>query len=84
MRSLRVDAGDAGDLAVRQPVFEFAGGPVVARDVRQFAHDEAAHEHVARFKVALVDAVVPDQRVGHRDDLPGIGRVGEHLLVAGE
>ena len=32
---------------------------------------------------SAVDAVVADERVGHRDDLALVGRIGEHLLVAG-
>ena len=34
-------------------------------------------------RVLGVDAVVADERVGHRDDLALVGRVGEDLLVAG-
>ena len=33
---------------------------------------------------AAVDAVVADVRVGEGDDLPGVGRVGDDLLVAGQ
>jgi hypothetical protein len=33
--------------------------------------------------VLAVDAVVPDERVGHRDDLALVRGVGEDLLVAG-
>ena len=32
---------------------------------------------------SLVIAVVADLRARHRDDLTGIGRIGEDLLVAG-
>ena len=37
----------------------------------------------ARFLVAGGHAVVADLRRRHRHDLPGVGRVGQHLLVAG-
>ena len=33
--------------------------------------------------VFAVDAVVADQRIGHADDLPGVGRIGEHFLITG-
>ena len=32
---------------------------------------------------SVVDAVVADERIGHRHDLARVGRVGEHFLVAG-
>ena len=37
----------------------------------------------AALDVLGVDAVVADQRVGHRDDLAAVGGIGEDLLVAG-
>jgi len=36
-----------------------------------------------RFHVQFVDAVIADERIGHRDDLAFIGRVGEDFLIAG-
>ena len=35
------------------------------------------------FLVELVDAVIADQRIGHRDDLTAIRRIGQHLLITG-
>ncbi len=37
----------------------------------------------AAFEVVLVDAVVADLWVGHRDDLAAVAGVGEDLLIAG-
>src|SRR5262245_42227783 len=37
---------------------------------------------MARLDVQLVDTVVADLRVGHRDDLSSVGRIGENLLVS--
>ena len=36
-----------------------------------------------RLHVLRIDPGVADQRIGHRDDLPLVGGVGEDLLVAG-
>ena len=43
-----------------------------------------AAERPAGLEVGGVDAVVADVRVGERDDLPGVRRVGDDLLVAGQ
>ena len=38
----------------------------------------------ADFVVGFVRAVVADLRIGQHHDLPGIGRIGEDFLVAGD
>ena len=38
----------------------------------------------AGLAIVVGDAVVADERAGHRDDLAGVGRVGEDFLIAGE
>ena len=47
--------------------------------------DDEARDHAAGgvSTSCRIDAVVADERVGHRDDLPLVGRIGEDLLVAG-
>ena len=55
----------------------------VARFAAQLADDKAPQRQPAALDVFEIDAVVADQRVRHRDDLPAIGGVGEDLLVAG-
>ena len=47
------------------------------------AHDDALRPDAIRLEQALVDAVVPDQRIGERQHLPRVARVGDRLLVAG-
>jgi hypothetical protein len=78
-----VDPLDAHDVVLPQVLVEAHVGPVVRVDRRQLLHDESRDVRAAAFDVLAVDAVVADQRVGHRDDLPLVGRVGEDLLVAG-
>ena len=58
-------------------------GAVIGIDRRQLLDDEPGDVRPAALDVLAVDAVVPDQRVGHRHDLPLVGRIGEDLLVPG-
>ena len=50
---------------------------------RRLAHDEPGHLRRPRLVVAGGHAVVADLGRRHRDDLTGVGRVGQHFLVAG-
>ena len=70
-------------LARPQVGVEVAVRAEVARHAGEFADDEAVDLQAARLPVLGVDAVVADERVGHRDDLAGVGRVGEDFLIAG-
>ena len=83
----RVDAGKADDAARLQPQVEMAGGAVVGRVGDVGPEDAAAHARgggeVDRLDVLVVDADIADMREGEGDDLAGIGRVGQDLLVAG-
>src|SRR5437660_941593 len=74
----------AGDLVARQEAVEIVGCPPARRPAREIADDHAATMRRRRFVVAFVDAVVADVRIGERDDLSGVGRVGEDLLIARE
>ena len=56
-------------------------GRVLAVDA--LAHDHRARVDPVRLHVRRRHAVVPDQRVGEDDDLAGVARVGDRLLVAG-
>ena len=82
----RVDAGKPDDAARLQPVVEVPRRPVV-RGLRDRAVDDDAagarpRRHVQALDVFLVGADIADMREGEGDDLPGIGGVGEDLLVA--
>ena len=46
-------------------------------------HDEAAQIQPCGLLVFRVDPDVSDLGVGHADDLPGVGGIGQDLLVAG-
>jgi hypothetical protein len=51
--------------------------------VDPLAHDHRARVDAVRLHVLGRHAVVPDQRVREDDDLAGVARVGDGLLVAG-
>ena len=71
-----------GDAALLELLFQGLGVAEVAGSVAAFADDEAADAVDAGFVVLVSDAVVADERIGHHDDLLGIRRVGDDLLVA--
>src|SRR5690606_32546095 len=79
----RVDTADADDVAAHELVVEAAGRPVVGDDPGGVAHDEARDPDALRLGVFLVDARVADVRRRHDDDLPGVARIRQGLLVAG-
>ena len=78
----RVDAGNPGNSARGQHRVEARLGPMVAVAASQVAND---HPTTVRPRCLVVDgrgAVVADVRIRERDDLTGITRVGDHLLVS--
>src|SRR5690606_27513292 len=79
-----VDAGDAGDPVGAEQGVEVALGSPRGAASGQVAHDDAPAEGPTGLEVGRRHAVVADVGVGKGDDLPGVGRVGDHLLVAGE
>ena len=79
----RVDVGDGHDAVLDQIVAQRAVGAPVAGTRRRLAHHEPRDLRPARLLVAVGHSVVADLRGRHRHDLSGVGRVGQHLLVAG-
>ncbi len=49
----------------------------------RLAHDEARDPRPLGFPVLVVHAVIPDHRVGHRDELARIRRIGQDFLITG-
>src|SRR4029453_17447208 len=74
---------DAHDAMLAQVVIERHPGPPARRERAGFLDDEAGQPGPARLDVLRVDAVIPDQRVGHAHHLTAIRGIGEDLLVAG-
>ena len=80
----RVDASDAGDAVGAELGVEVGLAPPARPATSQVAHHDTAAERALGLEVGQVHAVVADVGVGERDDLPRVGRVGDHLLVARE
>ena len=79
----RVHVLDPHDPVRRQVVLQTGAAPPRAGKPGRLAHDEAGHLRPCRLHILRVGAVVADERVGHGYELPGVGRIGENLLIAG-
>ena len=77
-----VDPGDARHVVFDEQVVERALGAPVARATGEIAHHHTGTERSPALVVGGVHAVVADVRVGERDHLPGVRRVGDDLLIA--
>ena len=69
--------------ACGQIFFERAVRAKIAGHAAALAHDKAGQMRPAAFHVLGVDAVVADFRIGHRDDLTAVARIGQDLLISG-
>ena len=79
----RVDPGDPDQAARLEPAIEMLrGAEVRGLGDRRPQHD-AAGVAVDGFDVFVVGADVADVRKGERDQLAGIGGIGQDLLIAG-
>ncbi len=78
-----VDAGDAHDAVTDEVVVERRVRAVVRHDAARVAHHVPGHPDAAGLGVLVVHTRVADVRRGLHHDLPGVGRVGQRLLVPG-
>ncbi len=78
----RIDAGDRDRFTLDQELLERMARAPARMQERQVADDEARGVDGIGLEVLGRDAGIADVRVGQRDDLAGIGRVGQDLLVA--
>src|SRR5690606_34651361 len=79
-----VDAGDAGDAAAGEHGPEVLLRPPVGAAAGEVAHDHPPAVDPGCLVVERVGPVVADVRIGEGDDLARVGRIGDHLLVAGQ
>ena len=54
----------------------------MARLAAILSHHKCPHLNATGFKVMLADAIIADEGIGKNENLPGIGRIGKHLLIA--
>jgi hypothetical protein len=55
----------------------------IAEDGTILFNDEPFYFRFPGFDILCVDPIISNKGIGHGDDLPFIGRIGEDLLVAG-
>ena len=80
----RVDAGDRHRAFAPQVGRQRFAHAEVGFAHRQVLDDQAGGVHFRGLDVFVIDADVADVRIGQRDDLAAVARVGEDFLVAGE
>ncbi len=79
-----VDPGDPRHPVAPQEALQVTLTAPVAVAPGEIPDDDAATKRAGGLVVGGVDPVVPDVGIGEGDDLACIGRIGDHLLVAGE
>ena len=79
----RVDALRARNVPVLQIFLERVFRAPATRDLAQLLDDKAARVRGAAFGIGGIGSVIADKRISHRDDLPAIGGIGQHFLIAG-
>ena len=78
-----VDPAERGHAVATEVAVEVVVGSPVAATAGHLADDDAPAERPRRLVVVGCGAVVAEVRGGEGDDLPGVGRVADDLLVAG-
>ena len=78
----RIDARDAHQIVGAQPVVEMPLGAVARRPGHLGAQHQPARGGGGRLEVLGVRADVADMGKGEGDDLPGVGGIGQDLLIA--
>lgn len=78
-----IHLGDPGDAIPLQIALKaFVRSPIGRRPGR-LAHHKARDAGERGLQILPIQPVVPDHRVGHRHQLPRVGRIGEDFLIAG-
>ena len=79
-----VDFSEHGNLVTIEIFFSNLLRAPVGTDAREFADDEALNVRTGRLVVFGVGSVIADLGVGENYNLPGVGRISENFLVAGD
>ena len=77
-----VEALDADNAVLLQPFLQAILRTPITGTFAAFFDNEPFDLRSHRFEVSLIDAIIPDQRIGHGDDLTFVGWIGQHFLVA--
>ena len=76
-----VDAAQARDSVLLQFLFQGLCIAEIARSVAAFPYDKAADRRRPGLEILVRDPVVPDEGIGHHDNLFSVRRIGEDLLI---
>ena len=71
-----VDLADARDILVSQELFQRTLRKIVRRVIAPLADDHGLGLDAGRLEVVGVDAVVADERIGEKQRLALVGRIG--------
>ena len=80
----RVDARDRDDALRLEVIRKRLLRAEVGSEHRQVTDDQAGGMDFGGFDVLGIHADVADMRIGQRNDLAGVARIGEDLLIAGD
>ena len=79
----RIDACNARNIMFFQKVLDRAFAAEIAGRPGQFPYNISIRPRPLRFHIVKTDPVIPNQRIGHYNCLPCIGRVGQHFQISG-
>jgi hypothetical protein len=78
-----VDAGNRHHAVLAQVIRQAFTRPPAGMQRRQIADHQPGDVVAGRLEILVIAADVANVRIGERDDLAGIGRIGENFLIAG-
>ena len=73
--------GNSCDSMALHNLFQGFFSPEIGRLFIVFPDDQSADSRHFRFIVVSTDAIVANQRIGHNNGLPGVGRIRKDLLI---
>lgn len=72
---------ETGFAGVGQKRVQFPGCQVVRGSI-EVGDDKSGQKECSRFHIIRIDTVISDLCSGKRDELPGVGRIGNDFLIA--
>src|SRR5258708_5790542 len=78
----RVDSGKTGDIVCLEPTVECAERTVIRRMLGIRPHHHSAHRRAQGLNVFDIRSDDADMGKGENDDLSGVGRIAEDLLIS--
>src|SRR5687768_5432627 len=79
----RIHVASHWNVRASEEIVSFLPGAPIARDGRELADDQTLDIRLDGLAVERIRAVVADLRSGENNNLTGVRRIGEDLLIAG-